>query len=282
MKKLILNSLFLGLIAFVACKKDNKDSAPIETSTTTSSSSTTGTTTTGGSTTGAPTPSVGGLRVEFSNLVNSQPLAYNLGYKIMNGDSFTVTKLAYYVSNIVLTKTDNSTYVVPNCYYIVDEGNANSKTINLSNVPTANYKSITFMLGVDSTTSSGGSGAAVGALAQSGNMYWSWNSGYIMLKFEGSSPVSTASNKGLVYHVGGYGGVNKVQRNFNFNFSTTPANVNGTIVPKIKVAAEVTELFKNPNTINFATLSTIHMPGTNAKLMADNYADMFSLTGVEN
>ena len=276
MKKLILNTLFIGLIAFVACKKDNDD---VKAGSTTTGGSTT---TTGSSTTGGSTPNTGDLKVEFSNLVNAQPLAYNVGYKILGGDSFTVTKLAYYISNIVLTKADNSTYAVPNSYYIIDESNANSKTLNLSNVPTANYKSISFMLGVDSTISSGGSGAAVGALAQSGNMYWSWNSGYIMLKFEGSSPVSTASNKLLVYHVGGYGGVNKTQRNFTFNFSTTPANVNGTIIPKIKVAAEVVELFKNPNTINFATLSTIHMPGTNAKLMADNYTDMFNLVGIEN
>jgi hypothetical protein len=271
MKKLILNSLFIGLIAFVACKKDNDD---VQVTTTTSG------TTTGGTTTGASTS--GDLKVEFSNLVNTQSLAYNVGYKVLGGDSFTVTKLAYYISNIVLTKVDNSTYAVPNSYYIIDESNVSSKTLNLSNVPTANYKSISFMLGVDSTISSGGTGAAVGALAQSGNMYWSWNSGYIMLKFEGSSPVSTASNKVLVYHVGGYGGVNKVQRNFTFNFSTTPANVNGTIIPKIKVAAEVIELFKNPNTVNFATLSTVHAPGTNAKLIADNYADMFNLVGVEN
>ncbi len=265
MKKIILNSLFIGLVAFTACKKDTKDTAPITTTGTTTSAST-----------------VGDLKVEFTNLVNNQALAYNVGYKVMGGDSFTVTKLAYYISNIVLTKTDNSTYVEPNSYYIVDESNISSKTLNLTNIPVANYKSITFMLGVDSTRSSGGTGAAVGVLAQSGNMYWWWNSGYIMLKFEGSSPVSAASNKNLTYHVGGFGGINKVQRNFTFNFSNTPANVTSTIAPKIKIAAEVTELFKNPNTINFATLSTIHMPGTNAKLMADNYADMFSLTGVEN
>lgn len=267
MKKLILNSLFIGFITFIACKKGNDDVQAT-------------TTTTTGSTTGAPTG--GDLKVEFSNLVNAQPLAYNVGYKVMEGDSFTVTKFAYYISNIVLTKADNSTYAVPNSYYIIDESNASSKTINLSNVPTANYKSISFMLGVDSARSAGGSGAAVGVLGQSGNMYWVWNSGYIMLKFEGSSPVSTASNKLLIYHVGGYGGVNKAQRNFTFNFSATPANVNGSIIPKIKVAAEVIELFKNPNTVNFATLSTVHATGTNAKLIADNYADMFNLVGIEN
>jgi hypothetical protein len=37
-------------------------------------------------------------------------------------------------------------------------------------------------------------------------------------------------------------------------------------------------MFKAPNVIDFATLNTIHMPGANAKTLADNYADMFTIT----
>jgi hypothetical protein len=273
MKKVLLNIFFISLVALVACDKDTKDPAPSTTSTT----STTGTnTTTGGNS------NLGNLVVQFSHMVGNQGLNYNTGYKVMNGDSFTVTKFTYYISNIVLTKSDNSKYIVPNSYYIVDHANLASKSISLINIPAGNYKAIDFMLGVDSTISAGGSGAAVGALAQSGNMYWAWNSGYIMLKFEGTSPVSTVSGKKLIYHVGGYGGVNKAQRNYSFQFGATEAIVNGTASPSIRIDANVLELFVAPNAINFATLSTIHSPGTNAKLMADNYVDMFTLGGVFN
>jgi hypothetical protein len=41
-------------------------------------------------------------------------------------------------------------------------------------------------------------------------------------------------------------------------------------------------MFKNPTTVNFATLNTIHMPGANAKTIADNYADMFSVEHIHN
>jgi hypothetical protein len=269
MKKLIINTLFIALITMFACKKETKSPEPTVT-------------TTGSSTSGTNTPTVGSLVVQFSNMVDNQPLTYNTGYKVMGGDSFKVTKFAYYISNIVLTKADNSKYIVPNSYYIVDHANSASQSINLSNVPVANYKSIDFMLGVDSTISAGGAGAAVGALAQSGNMYWAWNSGYIMLKFEGTSPVSTASGKMLVYHIGGYGGVNKAQRSFSFNFGATNANVNGVGMPTVKFNADVMELFKTPNTISFASLSTVHSPGANAKLIADNYSDMFTFGGVFN
>jgi hypothetical protein len=42
------------------------------------------------------------------------------------------------------------------------------------------------------------------------------------------------------------------------------------------------EWFKNPSAINLATLHTIHMPGANAKLIANNYADMFSVEHIHN
>jgi len=35
-------------------------------------------------------------------------------------------------------------------------------------------------------------------------MFWTWNSGYIMAKLEGTSPVSSQPNNKFEYHIGGF------------------------------------------------------------------------------
>ncbi|MDI9340496.1 MAG: hypothetical protein QM534_07985 [Sediminibacterium sp.] len=263
MKKAILFLSVLSIAGFVSCKKDNKDPEPSN------------------PTSPAPTPTTGNLTVQFTNMVDAQPLVFNTGYKIMGGDSFKVTKLNYYITNIRITKTDNSVYSETNSYHLVEHSNPSSTSITLPNVPNGSYKSISFTLGVDSALNV--SGAQQGDLSPTKGMFWSWNSGYIMFKLEGSSPASGASSKGLLYHVGGFSGANKTQREFAFNFGATTANVNGTsTTPKVKVSTNVTELFRNPNTINFSVLHTVHMPGADAKKLADNYADMFTFDSVVN
>jgi hypothetical protein len=208
-------------------------------------------------------------------------LDFNLNQYYLNPklDSFKVTKLKYYISNIVITKNDNSTFSEANSYHIIDCADTNSTMLTIANVPIGSYKSVTFMIGVDSTHNV--SGIQTGALAPS-EMFWSWNTGYIMFKLEGVSPKSGASNKTLTYHLGGYGGVNKTQRNFSFNFANTTANVSASATPQIHLSANVNEFFANPMLIDVTTQYDMTMPGAMAKMYADNYADMISFEHVHN
>lgn len=223
----------------------------------------------------------GNLTVEFEAVVDTNALVFNTkNYINANGDTFTVSVFKYYVSNFVLTKADNSTYTVPNSYYLVNHNSSNSFTITLPNVPVANYKSMTFLLGVDSAKNLINNNT--GDLDPSYGMYWPWNQGYIMAKFEGASPQSGSSTKALLYHVGGFSGVNNTIKNINMNFGGLTADVDGSHVPNVHIKVDIAEWFKNPATINVATTHTIHMPGTMAKMMADNYADMFMLHHIHN
>jgi hypothetical protein len=69
---------------------------------------------------------------------------------------------------------------------------------SLPNLQSCETDSITFNLGIDSLTNV--SGAYEGDLDPMNNMYWTWQSGYINLKFEGSI------DDGVIreYHLGGY------------------------------------------------------------------------------
>ena len=249
------------IIASISCKKEKKaDAEPLP-----------------------PDTSKGTLKIDFEHLVDASPLVFNQKYVSPKGDTFQISKFNYFISNIMITKNDNSTFAEADSYHLIFHSDPASKIINLVNVPAGSYKSISFMLGIDSTTNA--SGIKTGALDPAGiaaGMYWTWNTGYIFMKLEGISPKSNDVNKSIQYHIGGYGGVNKTQRNFTFSFGLTTANVSGTATPYIHLVTNLNEVFKTPTLIDFTTQYSQVAVGSGAKIFADNYSDMITFKSVQN
>jgi hypothetical protein len=185
-----------------------------------------------------------------------------------------VSKLNYYISNVKLNAT-NSTYTETDSYHLVQQSDAASRAFNLGTVPAGTYYSVTFMIGVDSLRNV--SGAQTGALDPTNGMFWSWSTGYIMFKMEGISPKSAQPDRSLIYHFGGFTGAYSVLRTVTLNFST-PIKVTTTAENHVHITADLLMLFKSPNIVNFAITSSVQMPGAEAKAMADNYANMFTVT----
>ena len=217
----------------------------------------------------------GSVEVSFSNYVGDSILILDTkDYLNANGDTFSVSKLNYYISNVKLTASDNSVFSETESYHLLQASDAASLKFNLVGLPEKNYTSITFTLGVDSLRNV--SGAQTGALDPTKGMFWNWNSGYIMAKMEGMSPQSGDAMGMLMLHVGGFSGANNVLKTITINFPSS-INVNHHAMPQVKLKADLAQWFKSPETIDFATTYMIHMPGASAKKVADNYADMFSL-----
>lgn len=226
-----------------------------------------------------PTATAGNLKLNFEAMVGDSSLVFATStYTNDAGNTFNVTLFKYYISNIKLTKTDNSVWTETNSYHLVDH--SNSSLVNIANVPFGNYKAIEFTIGVDSARNN--SGAQTGALDPSNGMFWSWNSGYIMAKFEGTSPQSTATGNNLKFHIGGFSGATNTIRVATPSFNNDTAKVTTSFSPTVHLTTNLLEWFKTPTVINFATVNTIHMPGTMAKTVADNYADMFTVEHIHN
>jgi hypothetical protein len=233
----------------------------------------------------APTTpaTTGSLNIEFEAMVGDSALEFgtaNTTYTNQAGNTFNVSMYKYYISNIKVTKMDNSVWTESNSYHLIDHSNASSTIITLANVPFANYKAIEFMIGVDSARNN--SGAQTGALDVSNGMFWSWSSGYIMAKFEGTSPQSGAAGQNLKFHIGGFGGANKTMKIVSPSFGTETANVSSSITPTIHLKSDLLEWFKTPTNTDFSTTHTVHMPGTAANTVASNYADMFTVEHIHN
>jgi hypothetical protein len=258
MKKLIVLAL-LSLTVFNACKKDTKTTEP---------------------TPEPPASTVndpGTVAISYNATFGNDPLVYNTNYVTANGDTMKVTKFTYYISNVVLTKDDNSKYVEPNSYHLINHSTTGNKSFTLTNVPAGKYKSITFLIGVDSVRNV--SGVQDGDLKPSLNMFWDWSTGYIMLKMEASSPQAINSMQDITYHVGGFAYPNSCIRSSSITFGQD-LEINKTKSPQLKIKTDLSEMFKNPVTVNFANLYYVMTPGNETNMLANNYKDMFSFQSI--
>lgn len=248
----IITIAILGAILFASCKK-SETSTPAVT-----------------------TVDTGTVHLEFFNVAGGSNLNLNnQWYKNEHGDSFKVTKFNYYISNIKLTGP-TSTYTEQEGYHLIEQTSPSTDlSFELAGVPAGKYTTISFMIGVDSLHNV--AGAQGGDLDPVKGNFWSWSTGYIMLKFEGISPKVVAADHKLMYHCGGFSGANSVLKTVTL---TLPEVIEVTKKNEqhIHLQADVQALFKSPNVIDFSATTIIHMPGEAARKLADNYADMFTVT----
>ncbi len=216
------------------------------------------------------------VKISFVNTIKGKPVELNTARYINPfAEEYSVSKLKYYISHVSLAfntgiiKEDES-------YHLVDESKADALSFSFA-VKAGTYHSLSFMLGVDSLKNV--SGAQTGALDPLNDMFWTWNSGYIMAKLEGSSPQSKVVNNKVEFHIGGFCGVDNVLKNISLNFPSAlniPEGKTGEII----VEADIDKWWQQPNDIKITEHPVCTTPGALAKKIADNYSKMFTIKKV--
>jgi hypothetical protein len=232
-------------------------------------------------------PTAGKLTLAFTNKVGSQPLVPETGqYTNAAGEAFTVSTLNYFISNIRLKKDDGSTVSFPGQYFLIRQADSLSRKAIVEQVPFGSYSSVTFTIGVDSARSVSPVSERKGVLDEASygddSMYWAWNTGYVFLKLEGTSPVvdlNSAGQRKYMYHIGGFGGMTGTTAN-NLRQVTLPlakaATVTASATPSIGITADLQKLFNGKTLLKLKDLSTIHSPAAGT-VVADNFPSMFSV-----
>lgn len=265
MKRIVL----IGLVALTAasCKKNNDDVLSNEL---------------------AP------ISVEFDNVVGDQNLILNNGvYTNANGQQFSVTTCNYFVSNFVFTKTDVTIYTVPqdSSYFLVRE-NLPATRFATMKVPQGDYAQVQFIIGVDSLRSTMDISRRTGVLDPSGGhdgMYWTWNSGYIFLKLEGTSPAAPADangNRRFRFHIGGFGGYSSATIN---NIKQVTLNLTNRGIAKVRtnrnanvhLFANIAQVMNGTTNVNLSTNATTMFNAFSTQI-ANNYQNMFTHDHTEN
>ncbi len=220
------------------------------------------------------------VKIIFNHKVDNAIFAQNTNYVNAFGEAYTINKFQYYISNVKMHKLDNSIQQnEAESYHLINA--ADPTTQNFSFVTNSGeYDAITFYIGVDSLRNV--SGAQTGALDPLNGMFWTWNTGYIMAKLEGSSLASTSPNNAITHHIGGFKSIDNTVKKITFSLPNGAINtpVNGT--GEITIEANLSKWFNGVHNMKIADVSFNMSTGANAIKFADNYATMFKLVSVIN
>lgn len=221
----------------------------------------------------------GVAEIRFTHKAGEQVLKAEIPYINISGEEFSVSRFKYYISNIEFGQKNSTTLKAKGeTYFLIDDEDESSKNLNIS-VPAGLYNSISFTLGVDSLRNV--SGAQKGALDPLNGMFWTWNSGYIMAKLEGKSPASSLPGNMFEYHIGGFKGKDNVLKKITLPFpGGAEKKISNDKKLVIEISVNLLEWFQHPEKISIASNPACTTPGTLAKKISDNYADMFSISFV--
>lgn len=227
-----------------------------------------------------PVEKTGTVRISFVNTVKGTSLRLNeTNYTNPFSEQYSISRFKYYVSNIALAFPDG-VFKEIDSYHLIDESKPASLSFSfLTNVNT--YHSVLFMLGVDSIKNV--SGAQTGALDPLNDMFWTWNTGYVMAKMEGNSPQSKVVNNKVEFHIGGFSGANNVLKKIKLSFPAGMAlNVQEGKTSEIIIEADLDKWWQGLYDLKIADNPVCTTPGELAKKFADNYSKMFAIKNIIN
>ncbi len=204
----------------------------------------------------------------FHHMIGNKTLLLGETFTTATGDTIQVYKFKYYLSNFSVTDDKGKIIQLPPQYCLVDEADSASKTIVL-NIPDITVTGVSWLLGVDSIKNV--SGIQSGALDPLKGMFWTWNSGYVMAKLEGSATASKIAGQSFQYHIGGFRTPMNTLRTIRLSASLEKD------VPAIHIIADINRWFTGKTNLSIAETPVCHGPGPLAVRIADNYSTMFSI-----
>lgn len=137
------------------------------------------------------------LEVDFAD----NPLILHKDY-LLNGDTINIETVKFYVSNLSLNYGKKTIKSVSKKYHLVNLEDEQTLQFDTKISTKINFNKVNFTLGIDSSTNI--MGALGGDLDPTKDMYWTWQSGYINCKIEGTASNCPARKHHFQFHLGGY------------------------------------------------------------------------------
>jgi hypothetical protein len=169
--------------------------------------------------------------------------------------------LRWYLSNIELLQDGEVVFTPKKRHHLLDIEVPESLDLQLATATSLPYDELRFTLGVDSLTAA--AGVFGGDLDPTNGLYWTWRSGYINFKLEGTSPKCPARKNRFQFHVGGFQGPFASQR--NISLAVTPAET-------IRIDVDLDRFFK---AVNLRKQYQVMSPNEASAEMADLLAEIF-------
>lgn len=226
----------------------------------------------------------GELLIYFENMVGDQDLILTddydtTWYQNFNGDEFTVSRYTYYVTDVRLVNENGNKFQDESLNFLIKAEDEMTHFTEFDNIPLGRYTQVELTLGVDSIYNVTGSHG--GVFDPIHGMYWDWNTGYIMAKFEGNSPVSPAFQGMVAIHLGGYKGKFSSIRKVILDLpETLEIKENG--IPELIFKSDLLEWFKGEPAIDFSEFYAVMEEGGPSLEIANRYQNHISVKEVKN
>lgn len=223
-------------------------------------------------------PSTAWLEISITPEMNGSPFTLNSTYNTIYGELLQPTAFKFYIGQLQLDLADGSRQSFDR-YYLADLSDTASLRIRVQ-VPPGHYTALQYQLGIDSARNV--SGVQSGVLDPLRGMFWTWNSGYIFYKLEGSSPVSSQPGNAFEYHIGGfrtpYSAIRVQQARFETSESW-PLESGKTL--QVDLACQLDNFFSGTYPLRIAENPTVMTPGALSAQLADNFAGCFSVSNYQ-
>jgi len=204
------------------------------------------------------------IQLRFKPIYGNKPLVIEDSiYVLDNSHTIRFETLKFYISNLQLLNNGKLVWKEAKIFHLYDIADSLNKIVQLKTLKNLNFNQIRFNLGIDSLTNV--SGAMGGDLDPTKGMYWTWQSGYVNFKLEGSSTLCLNPKKEFQYHLGGY------QAPFN-TLQIVSLNVNST--EKIEVEFDVQQFINN---IDLSKQDHIMSPNKEAVFLSQSLVKCFSI-----
>ncbi len=201
-----------------------------------------------------------------------------------NGESLTINRLSYIVSNFSLIDADGKEYVFPkdNSYFIISQ-ESDLEDISLPNIPAGEYTTLKFGLGVDDAKfQQGAEGQGdLWTRAEANNLTWNWTGGYKYINFEGTFTSATVTDEtNFKVHLGRLGD----QVNYEEVTLALPTNVkvSDEMDAAIHLKIDASKILIAANNLILSEEAILMTDSEKGPLVAANASEMFIVDHVHN
>lgn len=203
------------------------------------------------------------VSLNFNSLVNNKDileLEKPYYFKSIH-DSLQVDVLKFYISDVKFIMDETIIASVHKKHFLINFENVLSKRIKTQISDTLKFNKIRFNIGIDSITNV--SGVYGQDLDPTNGMYWTWNSGYINCKLEGSSNKFKTRKNRYVFHLGGY---------MSPFISMQTITLEVTQNKEIEILINVDDFFSN---LDVTRYHTILSPNIKAVVVSKHFSTVF-------
>jgi cytochrome c peroxidase len=144
------------------------------------------------------------LQIQITPKCNGEAVQpSSLRYQTSAGETFSITRVSYLLSDFALQRDDGSWLEISNSVAWLDLGE-NRDTFRLENIPPGDYRSLHFSFGLGTNLNHANPAQFPARHPLNPNfngLYWSWQGGYIFLALEGLWRNADGALDGWAYHL---------------------------------------------------------------------------------